>query len=123
MIRLPTLAPNVRERKQVAFDDEEITEHDKDRGTRMKIQEPDTPFMRSPILSDDESEDSRSPSVLEKEGSMRGRRDPAAHEAFLAKRKEFYREFEAVKQPRSRATSSSDESEVNVPTSLDRKLV
>ena len=36
-----------REKKSVAFNEEEIQEHDKDRGTRMKIEEPKTPYLTS----------------------------------------------------------------------------
>jgi hypothetical protein len=43
--------------RHVTFDEEVIAEHDKERGTRMPIPEPDTPFLRSAIMSsDDESE-------------------------------------------------------------------
>ncbi len=46
-----------KEGKHVTFDEEVIAEHDKERGTRMPIPEPDTPFLRSSIMSsDDESE-------------------------------------------------------------------
>lgn len=104
----------------MAFNDDEIAEHDKDRGSRMKIDEPDTPYMRSPILSDDESQVSISPGI----------RDPVRfnlndivpresdqitetlkHQEFLAKRKTFYREFGAVREGRSNQTESSSESE------------
>jgi len=33
---------------RIRWDEDTIAEHDKDRGTRMKIDEPDTPFVRSP---------------------------------------------------------------------------
>ena len=36
-----------REKKRVAFNEEEILEHDKERGTRMKIEEPKTPYLGS----------------------------------------------------------------------------
>mmetsp|Transcript_129541 Transcript_129541/g.415313 ORF Transcript_129541/g.415313 Transcript_129541/m.415313 type:complete len:365 (-) Transcript_129541:16-1110(-) len=43
---------------RVTWDEEAITEHDKDRGTRQKIDEPDTPFAHSPQkVSDSGSED------------------------------------------------------------------
>eukprot|EP00435_Cladocopium_sp_Y103_P072624 s216_g40.t2 len=45
---------------RVHWDEECIAEHDKDRGTRQKIDEPDTPFVRSPTVSDDEEEKSAS---------------------------------------------------------------
>ncbi len=53
--------------KHVTFDEEVIAEHDKERGTRMPIPEPDTPFLRSSIMSsDDESE----PPVLQLEPNV-----------------------------------------------------
>ena len=46
-----------KDKKHVTFDEEVIAEHDKERGTRMVILEPDTPFLRSSIMSsDDEAE-------------------------------------------------------------------
>eukprot|EP00438_Fugacium_kawagutii_P016156 Skav224590 [mRNA] locus=scaffold2684:133988:142555:- [translate_table: standard] len=42
---------------RVTWDEECIAEHDKERGTRQKIDEPDTPFVRSPTGSDDEAEE------------------------------------------------------------------
>jgi hypothetical protein len=45
-----------KEIRHVTFDEDVIAEHDKERGTRMQIPEPDTPFLRSSIMSsDDES--------------------------------------------------------------------
>lgn len=49
---------------RVHWDEECIAEHDKDRGTRQKIDEPDTPFVRSPTGSDDEEEKSTSAARL-----------------------------------------------------------
>jgi hypothetical protein len=51
-LRLPTQNP--KDSKRVSFNEAELAEHDKDRGTRMVIPDPDTPFMRSPVMSDDE---------------------------------------------------------------------
>lgn len=45
-----------RGRGRVHWDEQAIAEHDKERGTRQKIDEPDTPFVRSPqTASDSES--------------------------------------------------------------------
>eukprot|EP00929_Paragymnodinium_shiwhaense_P021283 TRINITY_DN13925_c0_g1_i1.p1 TRINITY_DN13925_c0_g1~~TRINITY_DN13925_c0_g1_i1.p1 ORF type:complete len:647 (+),score=196.67 TRINITY_DN13925_c0_g1_i1:103-2043(+) len=41
----------------VTWDEEAIAEHDKERGTRQKIDEPDTPFIRSPQQVSDEEEE------------------------------------------------------------------
>ncbi|CAE7363777.1 unnamed protein product [Symbiodinium natans] len=40
----------------VKWDEQCIAEHDKERGTRQKIDEPDTPFVRSPQTSDSEED-------------------------------------------------------------------
>jgi len=47
------------EKPRVTFDEPVIAMHDLDRGTRMKIDEPDTPFARRrrPKLFDDEDDD------------------------------------------------------------------
>merc|ERR1740138_1232954 len=37
----------------VTWDEDAIREHDKERGTRQKIDEPDTPFVRSPQSASD----------------------------------------------------------------------
>ena len=127
MIRLPIPAPSTKERKQVAFNDDELAEHDRDRGTRMKITEPDTPFMRSPILSDDEAEDSPTHTAtgietlsadvfLDRPGSPSIQ--ALKHQEFLAKRKAFYKEFEAAKQRKSNLTADSDDSEDISPSSF-----
>merc|ERR1719384_511121 len=39
---------------RVHWDEKAIEEHNKERGTRQKIDEPDTPFVRSPQASDSE---------------------------------------------------------------------
>ncbi|EER02800.1 conserved hypothetical protein [Perkinsus marinus ATCC 50983] len=46
--------------KRIRFDEEVIAEHDLERGTRMTIDEPDTPFVRTPMSSGESSEDSSS---------------------------------------------------------------
>eukprot|EP00448_Togula_jolla_P040295 CAMPEP_0170630894 /NCGR_PEP_ID=MMETSP0224-20130122/34286_1 /TAXON_ID=285029 /ORGANISM="Togula jolla, Strain CCCM 725" /LENGTH=211 /DNA_ID=CAMNT_0010959067 /DNA_START=82 /DNA_END=717 /DNA_ORIENTATION=- len=51
-----------RDDVHVQWDEETIAEHDKERGTRQKIDEPPTPFVRSPeAASDDEGEKRLSP--------------------------------------------------------------
>ncbi|CAJ1375843.1 unnamed protein product [Effrenium voratum] len=50
-----------RENARVHWDEQCIAEHDKERGTRQKIDEPDTPFVRSPQTSDSEDEDHARP--------------------------------------------------------------
>ncbi|CAE8630117.1 unnamed protein product, partial [Polarella glacialis] len=41
----------------ITWNEENIAEHDKERGTRQKIDEPPTPFVRSPLsVSEDEGE-------------------------------------------------------------------
>lgn len=52
--------PRKSSSKKVTFDEFELHEHDKDRGTRMEISEPDTPFMRSAIMSSDDEEQTTS---------------------------------------------------------------
>jgi len=47
-----------RDQAHVKWDEQCIAEHDKERGTRQKIDEPDTPFVRSPETSDSEDDTS-----------------------------------------------------------------
>jgi protein phosphatase inhibitor 2 len=48
-------------RRSITWDEEIIAEHDKDRGTRMPIIEPDTPFARSPPVEEIDSSEEPSP--------------------------------------------------------------
>lgn len=54
-IRLPERAVS----KKVTFDENELGEHDKERGTRMTIDEPETPYIRSPMVSSDDEAESK----------------------------------------------------------------
>ena len=56
-MKMPALETD--EKPRVTFDEHVIAEHDLDRGTRMKIDEPETPFARRrrPKLFDDEDDD------------------------------------------------------------------
>mmetsp|Transcript_21364 Transcript_21364/g.63712 ORF Transcript_21364/g.63712 Transcript_21364/m.63712 type:complete len:460 (+) Transcript_21364:86-1465(+) len=51
----------------VRWDEEVLAEHDKERGTRQKIDEPDTPFVRSPTASDSEGGESPAPHASEQD--------------------------------------------------------
>merc|ERR1719379_2705096 len=46
----------VRKKGHITWDEQAIAEHDKERGTRQKIDEPDTPFVRSPMTASDTEE-------------------------------------------------------------------
>lgn len=71
--------------KRVTFDEDVIREHDKDRGTRMVIPDPDTPFLRG-YPDDDEVDTSTG-------GKSHARIDPAS---LLAGAVSAYTEAEAV---------------------------
>ena len=121
-IQLPLLTQKSDGRKRVTFNESEIAEHDKDRGTRMVIPDPDTPFMRSPIVSDDESE---SPQFLRRVDvhTMMAEAahaepvvtsdDEKRHRDFAAKRKNHYNEFRVLKglekSPRSDGEAEKDD--------------
>ncbi|CAE7618401.1 unnamed protein product [Symbiodinium sp. CCMP2592] len=50
----------------VSWDEANLAEHDKERGTRQKIEEPPTPFVHSPpLLSEDEAEGATEETVTE----------------------------------------------------------
>lgn len=51
------IRPRKRSKGHVHWDEEAIAEHDKERGTRQKIDEPDTPFIRSPQTASDSEGD------------------------------------------------------------------
>ena len=92
--------------KKVSFNEDIISEHDKLRGTRMVIDEPNTPFLRGTAeLSDDESEPiadrAMAPGdMMAKALAMHAEyadEERAKHEQFLAKRKMFYNEARVIK--------------------------
>ncbi|KAF4655077.1 hypothetical protein FOL47_009612 [Perkinsus chesapeaki] len=58
LVTSPDHARNVG--RKIRFDEAAIAEHDLERGTRMTIDEPDTPFVRTPMSSGESSEDSSS---------------------------------------------------------------
>ena len=98
-----------KKRQQVHFDEAIIAEHDKDRGTRMTIDEPDTPFARSPLMSESEDDTSHGkehshPKFHLETVSPTSARSEDEHAAFKAKRKAHYNEFKVV-----RAMDSGDD--------------
>lgn len=118
-------------RKQVTFDEETITEHAKARGTRMVIPDPDTPFFRSPVVSDDESDTHTRTSRRNPHSMMAGFVDTHAlsptnsvasnsdnerkQREFREKRSAFYNEFRVMKG--SNSSSSHTESDPSAKSS------
>lgn len=105
----PTLPADIKNHKKVWFNEVDIAEHDKLRGTRMVIPDPDTPFMRgTPDISDDEadpravfSEPVVDPASIMADAIARhdvhSEEGKLKHEEFLARRKAFYNEARVVK--------------------------
>ena len=124
-MQLPGFSKDPKDKKRVSFNEDEISEHDKDRGTRMVIPDPDTPFMRSPVISDDESDteaparpERRDPQslmaeVVHRSGSVSSADEDAhRHKEFTEKRKAFYNEFRVLKgiEKSPRSTADADDS-------------
>lgn len=134
--------------RHVRWDEETIAEHDKLRGTRQKIDEPDTPFHRDSFIEDSEegeledgydddvkvvfadgvggsrraSKPKKAPKVAldaDELSSMLGKAaeeeevptaaKKAAHDDFVAKRKQHYNEFEALRKWRESHTDDEEE--------------
>lgn len=80
-LRLPC-SPKTKARRRkvnkghVHWDEQAIAEHDKERGTRQKIDEPDTPYVRSPQTASD-SEGGPASSDDEHHRGVRSSHDPA----------------------------------------------
>ncbi len=106
-----------KSRRSVHFDEAELTEYDKERGTRMKIDEPDTPFARSPLVSDSEDHESytkdarphprffpqqESSTPSSSHDSDASPRDEEAHRSFVLKRKAHYNEIKVAKAMNSK---------------------
>jgi hypothetical protein len=109
-MQLPGVGSNAK--KHVTFDEHQIHEHDKERGTRMTIPDPDTPFMRSPIMSDDEHEGDARMQQMNHQSMMADAANVALQSPtsssddspsssisldFREKRKAFYNEFRVLK--------------------------
>ena len=117
-ILLPLPTQNSSDSKRVSFNEAELAEHDKDRGTRMVIPDPDTPFMRSPVVSDDESDSPQflrrvdvhtmmAEAVTANTGSQSD--EEQRHREFAARRKNHYNEFRVLKgQGHSPGNDGSD---------------
>lgn len=106
-MQLPLPNENLKAGKRVSFNEHELAEHDKERGTRMVIPDPDTPFMRSPVMSDDDESPrvprhqsprqlmseviSQQPPTVREDEEVQKRQD------FAAKRKSHYNEFLVLK--------------------------
>ncbi len=99
MSNLPNLnfEQNSKKKQQVRFDEAGIAEHDKERGTRMTIDEPDTPFARSPLMSESEDDSNLHPRFHLETSSPTSARSEDDHAAFKAKRKAHYNEFKVAK--------------------------
>lgn len=102
-LQLPT--QNQSDKKRVSFNEAELAEHDKERGTRMVIPDPDTPFMRSPVVSDDEDNSpqvprARDPSKLMAEAAQvhfQAEESEQQRREFEERRKSHYNEFRVMK--------------------------
>ena len=70
-------------RAKLTWDEETIAEHDKERGTRMKIDEPDTPYL-PPYDFSQEDEDGSFQEPLESEGTLEGTLEGGAAAAAAA---------------------------------------
>ncbi|KAF4665486.1 hypothetical protein FOL47_004551 [Perkinsus chesapeaki] len=111
---IPNATERPRRDSKVKFDEHVLAEHDKLRGTRMTINEPDTPFIKE-VLHDSEEEDT--PAHCEEFGdaladkltklnvnedgtAARGDNEndgEKSRKAFEQKRKNHYNEFKAMK--------------------------
>ena len=112
--------PDKGSRPRVTFDEETIAEHDKERGTRMMIPDPDTPFLRSPIMSSDDESEPTPPRRVSNPAVCNIRNyinnvpqamlaqaieineqiqydEKRKHEEFAKKRKAHYNEFRVIK--------------------------
>jgi hypothetical protein len=118
-LQLPTQNHDSKKRVTVTFDESELAEHDKERGTRMIIPDPDTPFMRSPIISDDEessptvprnAEPARFMATVVQDYSLRNDDDRKKRE-FEARRKAHYNEIRVLRGQEKSPSNQEGEGE------------
>jgi len=81
-------------KRHIKWDEETIQEHDKERGTRMKIEEPKTPYA---YMSDEEQE-------IPTEGIE----EKLKKEEFKQKRSQHYNEFQVMKRMREQGKLDED---------------
>lgn len=106
-MQLPLPNQNSGTGKRVSFNERELSEHDKERGTRRVIPDPDTPFMRSPIMSDDDEspcvprhqtpQELMSEIVTQPAPSLSEDDEIRKRHEFAARRKSHYNEFRVLK--------------------------
>ena len=126
-------------KKHITWDEKTIAEHDKERGTRMVVNEPKTPFNRlglpenpEEVLRDEREELIKrlnslhqtfnnppanhvgfaDPSV-EKEEDEEDKEKEEKHRAFLLKRKLHYNEYQVVKKMREQLEEEEENEEKN----------
>lgn len=113
-------SPEENRPRAVRFDEEVIKEHDKDRGTRTKIDEPKTPYVNAPDTLDDLKNTSFKPVNIEelrarlladqtsnKPQQVGTAKDKAA--AFNKQRKQHYNEFHQIQKLRSQGGLLDDD--------------
>lgn len=106
-------------RSKITWDEDVIAEHDKERGQRQKIDEPDTPFLYYDPEGDEVS--GKHPDLAamlaevsaklekSKDEEPRSRSSPPASDDFAAKRAAHYDEFARLQQWRETSKDEDDE--------------
>eukprot|EP00924_Labyrinthula_sp_SR-Ha-C_P000606 snap_masked-scaffold_27-processed-gene-4.33-mRNA-1 protein AED:0.47 eAED:0.47 QI:0/-1/0/1/-1/1/1/0/118 len=101
--------------KHISFDEKVISEHDKLRGTREKIDEPDTPYPNDDIGDITEQQQKVKEDLtavkeqLENMNSVPEILEEVNHKQFEKKRKEHYNEFEKMKAWKKEHQNEEDE--------------
>ncbi|KAJ8600649.1 hypothetical protein CTAYLR_006928 [Chrysophaeum taylorii] len=105
--------------KKISFDEKTIAEHDKERGTRMKIEEPETPFLYYNPATDSATDleavaaKLNNGSELPKAVQMAQEMDEETKKAqdFAEKRKGHYDEVARLKEWRKQHPTTNEEEE------------
>ena len=93
--------------RRIQWDEETIKEHDKERGTRMKIDEPKTPFHYLDEAECDEEE--KEHGALEHDAVSEKLAKIEKKQQFEARRKAHYNEFQMIQQLRAQMQDEDDE--------------
>jgi protein phosphatase inhibitor 2 len=96
----------MEDRKGIKWDEEGIQEHDKTRGTRMKITEPKTPYHYYNEDEDPELIEANVQEVMPKLEKLKKKQE------FEQKRKNHYNEFEMMKKFKQQLKDSESDEEI-----------
>ena len=100
--------------KTIKWDEETIREHDKERGTRMKIDEPKTPFEYAHSSSEE-------PEQVDPQDIEEALEKHKKHQDFCTKRRQHYNEFQQMKALQQKLSAQQQQDELEEQLQEEQK--